>query len=212
MIARSLEQQLEAKHCKKLRVIQASFESLRIRGRVSSYYIMEISRCIDRGMLLAAIELSTTLVEIWLRDLLVVRKASTDLSIDKYQYRLLITKYDREIEGSKERGLSSHIIISQLTELDVLNSKEVEWLQSFFNKVRNPLHHGLTGKFLDPEYHSQDLVDSATSKEEILLAEVFGNSPEKRLSCFEEFLDREAIGILEGTLNFLANHALPSDI
>ncbi len=212
MIARSLEEQLEAEHCKKLRVIQASFESIRIQGRVSSYYIMEISRCIDRGMLLAAIELCTTLVEIWLRDLLVIRKATADLSINREQYRLLITKYDREIEGSNKRGLSSHKIINQLTELDVLNAKEVEWLYSLFNKVRNPLHHGLTGKLLDPEYHSQDLVESATSKEAILLAEVFGSSPEKRLSCFEEFLDREAIGILEETLNFLANHDLPSGI
>lgn len=212
MIARSLEEQLEAESCQKLRVIQASFESIRIRGRVSSYYIMEISRCIDRGMLLAAIELCTTLVEIWLRDLLVIRKATNDLSINKNQYKLLITKYDREIEGSNKRGLSSHKIIGQLTELQVLNDEEVKWLHSLFNKVRNPLHHGLTGKLLDPEYHSKNLVESATSKEEMLLATIFGNSPEQRLSQFEEFLDQEAIGILEETLNFLANHDLPSDI
>jgi hypothetical protein len=173
---------------------------------------MEISRCIDRGMLLAAMELCTTLVEIWLRDLLVVRKATTDLSINKDQYKLLITKYDREIEGSDKRGLSSHKIISQLTELNVLNTEEIEWLHSLFNKVRNPLHHGLTGRLVDSEYHSRDLVESATSKEQILLATIFGNSPEQRLSSFEEFLDREAINILEETLNFLANHDLPSGI
>ncbi|MFT5852655.1 MAG: hypothetical protein ACI87J_002633 [Colwellia sp.] len=176
------------------------------------YYVIEISRCIDRGMLLAAMELCTTLVEIWLRDLLVVRKATTDLSINKDQYKLLITKYDREIEGSDKRCLSSHKIISQLTELNVLNTEEIEWLHSLFNKVRNPLHHGLTGRLVDPEYHSRDLVESATSKEQILLATIFGNSPEQRLSSFEEFLDREAINILEETLNFLANHDLPSGI
>ncbi|WP_289028110.1 hypothetical protein [uncultured Paraglaciecola sp.] len=212
MIARSLEEQLEAESCQKLRIIQASFESIRIQGRVSSYYVMDISRCIDRGMLLAAIELCTTLIEIWLRDLLVVRKATTDLSINKEQYKRLITKYDREIEGSDKRGLSSHQIISQLAKLNVLNTEEVEWLHSLFNKVRNPLHHGLTGKLVDPEYHSRDLVESAISKEEVLLATIFGNYPEQRLSSFEEFLDREAIGILEEALNFLVNHNLPSGI
>ncbi|MFT5602892.1 MAG: hypothetical protein ACI9N1_003154 [Flavobacteriales bacterium] len=210
MRARSLEEQIESKRTSKLRLIQKGFESIRIQGRVSSYYIMEISRCIDRGMFLASIELCTTLVEIWLRDLLVVRKATTDLSISKDLYRLLITKYDREIEGASKRGLSSHRIIKELEELDVLTTSEVDWLMTLFKKVRNLFHHGLSGRVVDPDYKSEEINLEPSSRTEAFLALAFGNPPDSRLLDFEEFLDLEAERILEETLNFLSIHELPS--
>lgn len=76
MPTRSLEEQFEPKRANCLRLIKEAFLALRVNGRVFSYYLPEISRAIDRGMLLAAIHLATTLLEIWLRDLLVIRKAT----------------------------------------------------------------------------------------------------------------------------------------
>ena len=76
MSARSLEEQFEPKVAERLRLVSEAFLALRVHGRVSNYYLLEIARTIDHGMLLAAIELATTLLEIWLRDLLVIRKST----------------------------------------------------------------------------------------------------------------------------------------
>lgn len=208
MNGRTLEVQVSEDKSRRLRWIIAGFEALRIRGRVSSYYIMEICRCIDRGMLLAATELSTTLLEIWLRDLLVVRLATMNLKINKEQYKLQLLKIDRELEGIRRRGQNSHKIIKQLYDLKVITDTEVEWLLTFFENIRNPLHHGLSGKLLASGTEIDDLIEDAISKEEILIARVFGHEPDSRLHGFEDYLDKNAVVFLEQVLNFLANHHL----
>lgn len=211
MVSRTLEEQLEPDKSRRLRIVQKAYEALRVRGRVSSYYIFEISRAIDSGMLLASIELATTLLEIWLRDLLVIRKATQQPSKSKYELRFRITKMDRELEGVA-RGVGYKRIVKELEKLEVIDSGEKRWLDSLYGELRNPLHHGLSGRMLDPVVEYDDLLDSARTTEEMFLASIFCSSPEGRSEAFEEYLDNAAIQHLEAIVNFLAAHQIPRSV
>jgi hypothetical protein len=143
IFTRSLEEQFEPEIAGRLRLIIEAFLALRVSGLVSNYYLYEIARAIDRGMLLAAITLATTLLEIWLRDLLVIRKTTQDTCASFVEVRLRMTKYDRELEGT-ERGPGFADLVIQLRALDVVDSGEVDWLNETYRKLRTPLHHGLS--------------------------------------------------------------------
>lgn len=206
---RTLEQQFEPEDAAKLRIIQKAFESLKTGKRVSSYYIFEISRAIDAGMLLAALELSTTLLEIWLRDLLVIRKATKEKIKTNYEMTMFLAKYDRNIEGL-ERGASYHSIVKELEELEVIDSDEKNWLLKIYSEIRNPLHHGLSGRLLDSKSEVIDVPsDSARTPEEKLLDIILCPSPEDRYEKLESFLDYDSSTYLGEMLNFIAAHEIP---
>lgn len=207
MVNRTLEEQLEPDKSSRLRIIQHAYESLRVRGRVSSYYIFEISRAIDSGMLLASIELATTLLEIWLRDLLVIRKAMQHSVTSEHEFSWVTTKLDREYEG-RVRGVGYKEIVNELVKLKVIDSEERQWLDSLYGELRNPLHHGLSGRLLDPEFKHLDFLGSAKTKEEMFLASLFCSSPDRRSEVFEEYLDNDVMQHLEAIVNFLAAHQI----
>jgi len=182
--------------------------SLRVTGWVSNYYLLEISRAIDRGMLLAAIQLATTLLEIWLRDLLVIRKATQATMASKHELRWLMTKLDREIEGIKS-GAKFGDLLKELHTLEVLTDEEVAWLQSTYKQIRNPLHHGISGRIVDPDLQQREMLNEPKNKEEMFLASIFASAPNRRINRFEEFIDHEVTEHLEGIVNFLAAHQIP---
>lgn len=209
MPTRSLEEQFEPDQASRLRLIEEAFLSLRVSGRVSNYYLLEISRAIDRGMLLAAIQLATTLLEIWLRDLLVIRKATQAAVTSKHELRWLMTRIDRESEGI-ETGAKFGDLLKELYTLGVLTDEEVSWLKNTYKQVRNPLHHGISGRIVDPELQQREMLNEPKNKEEMFLASLFASAPDRRISRFEEFIDREVAQHLEGIVNFLAAHQIPS--
>lgn len=123
MLTRSLEEQFEPERASRLRLIEEAFLALRVSGRVSSYYLSEISRAIDCGMQLAAIQLATTLLEIWLRDLLVIREATCNPVKSKHELLWLMAKIDREIEGVDD-GLRFGHLVTKLHALEVINKSK----------------------------------------------------------------------------------------
>lgn len=202
--SRPLEEQLDHSLVQRLRVVQIALSSLRVGKRVSSYYIFEIERAIEAGMLLAVFELSTTLLEVWVRDLLVIRKVMQKGVTSKKQLAMELANIDQELEGI-ERGPNFLTIVTELRKLDVLDDDEINWLRNDYQKTRNNIHHGLSGRLLSP--------NNENSK---ILAEILGSpilrgasNPTKRLREFEDFIDEQAILFLEELVNFLANHQIP---
>lgn len=102
---RALEHQVEPELARRFRVAQHALASLRVTGRASSYYSFEIHRAVDSGMFLSVIILCSSLLEIWLRDLLVIRKATQSSPKSKREFEWRISQVDREIEGD-ECGMS----------------------------------------------------------------------------------------------------------
>ena len=178
MPTRSLEEQFEPEQANRLRLIEEAFLALRVSGRVSSYYLLEIARAIDRGMLLAAIQLATTLLEIWVRDLLVIRKATQYPIKSKHELRWRMTKIDREIEGV-DRGLQFINLVLELHALEVIDKHEASWLKKTYKRLRNPLHHGISGRIVDPKFEHREMFNEPKNKEQMLLACIFAIAPDR---------------------------------
>jgi hypothetical protein len=208
MTSRSLEEQFEPEVAARLRLVSEAFLALRVSGRVSNYYLLEIARAIDHGMLLAAIELATTLLEIWLRDLLVIRKATQVPATSSHELRWRMTKHDREIEGTK-RGAGFAAMVEELRQFEVLDDEETAWLKETYEKIRTPFHHGISGRIVDPTLEHGDLLNDPDTKEAMFLATILASAPDRRINQFEEFVDHQVGTHLEGIVNFLAAHQIP---
>ena len=208
MTSRDLSHRVESPAAERLRLVAHAFLALRVEGRASRVYINEIAEAISNGMLLAAMELSTTLLEIWVRDLLVIRKLTQKNPKTKHQIRWLLTKIDRETEGLS-RGQMFAPMCKELLDLAVIDAEELEWLESFYKRVRTPLHHGISGRMVDPDGQAGDMLSTATTNEQMFLASIFGSAPHKRADQLEDYVYAFAPGILEECVNFLAAHQIP---
>lgn len=206
---RRLYNRVEEPLANRLRVVSLALLELRVDGRASRIYINEISEAIDQGLLLAATELATTLLEIWVRDLLVVRKITKSKIKSRGELDYLLTKIDLETEGIS-RGLMFPAMCGELLELNGITQDELEWLQTIYKKTRTPLHHGISGRIVGSNEIDKDFIDNASSKEEMLLATVFCSPPHRRANDFEDFIYESSVEILEGIVNFLGTHQIPS--
>ncbi|BCN38163.1 hypothetical protein ALDI51_14820 [Alicycliphilus denitrificans] len=208
---RGLAQRVEEPMASKLRLIAKALLELRVDGRASRLYLNEIADAINNGMLLAAIELSTTLLEIWVRDLLVIRKLTQRECKTKAQLHLALNQIDRETEGLT-RGEMFPSMCRQLADLEVIDSKELEWLEATYKRVRTPFHHGVSGRIVDPGGEANEIVGRAQESArgaEILLAMIFGSAPHRRADSLETEIYSIAPALLAEITNFLAAHPIP---
>lgn len=197
---RPIEQQIRHAKAKRFRRIQQDFNAVRPGGRSASFFIAEISRSIDAGLLLSAIVLSTTLLELWLRELLGNQVSSRNAIITG---QASPARIDRELEGSDEigRGHMFAEIADDLYRYGVINLREINWLNSFYRSIRVPFHHGLTGRLVYREVMGGD-EETASVLDELL------NDPKNRSRQLEDFVDDRAGDILDGVVKFLLNHPL----
>lgn len=204
---RGLSARVSGREAARLRIIKEALLSLKVDGRASNIYINEIADAIEGGLLLAAIGLATTLMELWLRDLLVINKVEKIGFGNKHERNWLLTKVDKDVEGI-ERGLMFIDIAKELLEMEAIESDELEWLKTVYKRVRNPLHHGISGRIVDPENRANDLLKNAQTKEEMFLGSIFGSTPHRRANELEDFVCAESAKILGDIVNFLAAHQM----
>ena len=206
---RRLYDRVEEPLANRLRVVSLALLELRVDGRSSRIYINEIAEAIDQGLLLAATELATTLLEIWVRDLLVVRRATKSEIKSRRELDYLLMKIDLEIEGIS-RGLMFSTMCNELLELNVITQAELEWLQNIYKKTRTPLHHGISGRIVGSNEIDKDFIDNASSMENMFLATVLCSPPHRRANDLEDSIYESSAEILEGIVNFLGTHQIPS--
>ena len=68
---RSIEEQFEPGVALKLRLLQTRLEAVRTTSEASDYFIFEALSCLDRGLLLAALQLITAALELRAREILI---------------------------------------------------------------------------------------------------------------------------------------------
>ncbi|WP_096702235.1 hypothetical protein [Magnetospirillum sp. 15-1] len=200
MDPRPIEQQLSTAEAKRFRRIQQDFKAIRPGGRSASFFIAEISRSIDAGLLLSAIILSGTLLELWFRDLLVIQVSKRNAAITGRADLIII---DKEIEGAggADRGHEFSKIVDDLCRYGVIDSAEKVELNNFYRSIRVPFHHGLSGRLVSHSVLGDD-EDMTLFLDELI------NDPNSRSRQLEDFVDNMAVDILDGVVKFLANHPL----
>lgn len=184
-------------------VVAEALYSLRCKGRASRIYIKEIVEAIYLGLLLAAIDLSTTLIELWIRDLLVIERLKQSTYRSKRELLNQLAKIDQEIEGVKN-GMSFRKMCEELKDLESITSPEFDWLLSFYETVRTPFHHGISGRIVNSSNRHTDFLNYAE-----LLGGYFRPKPHRRADNLENSIYDLALPVLENVVNFLAAHPVP---
>ena len=145
---RPIEQQFENEKIIKIREIQRQSQSLRFQTGAGPYYTKEVIKCLEAGLLLAALQVATALLELFVRDLLIIEiyKKEFPEGLTSSDYRKL-GKIEKDIEDGHPRFYFNKII-SELAKDNIIKEQDREKIYSVYKNVRIPLHHGLTRRFV----------------------------------------------------------------
>ncbi len=117
-------------------------------------YALEIENCLSVGLLMAAVSVSASLLELFMRDLFVA------FLIDNQHDGNIALMAKLEREAEEDRKLGFNAILDELrdakqpnSEALLLDSEDITKLKEFYKKTRIPFAHGLvrrlTSKFDD---------------------------------------------------------------
>lgn len=205
MVVRGLDERVDTHTAERLRTITSALSALQVESYASRIYVREIVESVNNGLFLSAIVLSTILLEIWVRDLLVIHMCIQERQATKkdLQYRLI--QIDREVEGAR-RGKSFKEICCDLIKMKVIQKDEHEKIQNIYDKFRTPLLHGITGRIVDPRHlNEREHPDTWT---DTFLAITLG-AVHRRANSLEDVVYGSVTSVLADIVNFMGAHQIP---
>lgn len=144
---RPLEEQFGPDKCAEIRNLVAKFSALPFKGGACRYFTLEVTGCLEAGLLLAAVSVTSVLLTFFRELLIIYRLWSAGPTTSRWvDTGLLLNKLEREAEDGRPR-LHFEDIVDQLTG-DVLSSADAEVAKKFYKDVRVPIHHGLTRRLI----------------------------------------------------------------
>jgi hypothetical protein len=184
---RPLEAQFGELTVRRLRAIQRSATELGERRIVPRYVGVEITKCLEAGLLLAAVQVSCSAWEYVVRRALVCARAARP-SAEPAQpgsQRALFA------EAEEDRRLTLIPMVKQLVQHGVLTEDEACVMQDLYLRVRIPLHHGIVGRYIQER--------AGTT-----IGELSGMPDALDGHGFEEQLESNAVNELEGIFEQVA--------
>jgi hypothetical protein len=140
--ARSIEEQFEPDVALKLRLLEGRLEAVRTTGRASDYFIFEAVSCLDRGLLLATLQLVTAALELRARELLIQYAIA---AAEPPARREVADQIQISIEQNRVYLFCG--ILSALEERGLIDVDERCQLKRIYQEIRIPLHHGIVGRY-----------------------------------------------------------------
>lgn len=142
---RTLEEQFEPDTVRRLRDLQRRLNLLRFSFHASGYFVVETVRCIEAGLLLAANEVATGLLELLVRELVVQVRLpkAPPASPDNFNpaFKLLV-------EAEDDRELSFYRMIKELQAASLFTQTEADLVLTTYRSTRNQLHHAIVARFV----------------------------------------------------------------
>jgi hypothetical protein len=151
---RPLEEQFARRKVKLIRVIQAEFQSIPYHFPIERYFAKELNGCLEAGLLLAAIGIAASLLEIFARNLLIEALTNAQTANDK-SAREIINQIERVIEDDRPRHVFA-LIIKTLKEMTIIEESDAENIENFYKDIRIPIHHGITRRFVRGSRHKTE--------------------------------------------------------
>jgi hypothetical protein len=179
---RSLEAQFSTDTVAQLRAIQqrvAQLETLRVIPR---YVTVEIARCLEAGLLLAAIQVACSAWELVVRLAVVAARSGTVTTASQPDRARLASELLTAAE--EDQRLTLFPMVNELVRYQVLTNEDAVAMQSLYRSVRIPLHHGIVGRYI-------------RQRSDVTISEIMGNSPALSGREFEEQLESHAVSELD---------------
>ncbi len=138
---RSIEEQFEPDVAWKLRDFQRRLEIVRTTGEASDYFIWEALSCLDRGLLLATLQLATATLELRAREILIQHTIAGLSDREGPAHHI-------EISVEEDRGYLFGGILVALETRGAISAEDHQKLKHIYQQIRIPLHHGIVGRYL----------------------------------------------------------------
>jgi DNA-binding transcriptional regulator YbjK len=143
---RPIEQQFDLTTVQQIR--QLTERARRLRSTVpkgaTSYYFAELVITLEAGALLASMHIAATILELFVRALIVDRVSAVDM---EKKYSLDSLTYQEKLE--ENRGLGFGKMLDHLASVGLFSSEDVELAKQYYQEVRTPLAHGLLERFIN---------------------------------------------------------------
>jgi hypothetical protein len=195
---RKLEKQFTPKKVTRIRALQTDISSLHFNGGAGRFYALELIYSLEAGLLLASLHLSCSLLELCVRDLLIY------ISSPKTKQQDFIDTQVNETEEQYEDGnkpmWTFHKMINELSERKIITKKDANKIKKFYERVRIPIHHGLTRRFVR---------ENNDSPVDFLGAIKIGRS--NRIHLLDEQMEDISINLIEIAISFLKTITLLFD-
>lgn len=138
---RTLEEQFESDKAAQLRKLSERLRTHSFPPGASRYYGLELASCIEAGALLGALVVGSSLLEIYVRAL-VVNHASIA--------RLTSAHGRKSLEAilEEKRSLGFKALIDSLVSVGLFDNEDGERAKILYDNVRIPLLHGLPRRFV----------------------------------------------------------------
>ena len=199
---RPLEEQFEKPTIRRIRALQADLDSLPFRSGAGRFYATELKYALEAGLLLASLHLAASLLELFVRDLLIFSVANKTGADTKQKTLSNLDDLERYYEDAAEPQWSFAKIVDELQSQGVVSSSDAEDVKGYYKTIRIPIHHGLTRRFLRGHRVSSSESSSADMFDEFLL---FGRI--LRAHALEERLEDKGTRLIKKVVAFVKKYS-----
>lgn len=199
---RALEEQFPKQTVRRIRAIQADLASLRLlllhgAGR---FYAKELERCLEAGLLLASLHLATSFLELFVRDLLIYVDAR-DSDLKNERSERVLDNLEKYYEDATKPQWSFSKIVDELQKRGTIDTEDTSNIKDYYERIRIPIHHGLTRRFLRGERDADSESDSLDIFDMLFLGRSL------RAGILEERLEDETVDLVEIAIAFVRKYA-----
>ena len=187
---RKLEKQFVPEKVTLIREIQTDVSSLKFKGGVGRYYAKELIFSLEAGLLLASLHLSSSLLELFVRDLLINDYSLNLLKRNVYYKKL--HEMEKQYEDGNKPQWTFFKMTEELYKRKIIKKREADDIKGFYKKIRIPILHGLSRRFV-------------RNYEDDFFEEIFGRMT--RDHRLEELIEDQALILIKTAASFMKKHA-----
>jgi hypothetical protein len=195
---RPLEEQFTKRTLLRIRKLQADLDSLPCREGAGRYYSKELKYALEAGLLLASLHLAASLLELYVRDLLII---STAKKTDDRKKQILdeLEIYYEDSTNPKQWFFSN--IVDELQNQKIISDLDAKNVKAYYQDIRIPIHHGLTRRFLRGSKSPIKKTESFDIDEMLFLGRTL------RGHSLEEQLEQRGISLVKKVVVFMKKYS-----
>jgi hypothetical protein len=190
---RKLEKQFSPKKVTRIRKLQTDISSLHFNGGAGRYFAIELINTLEAGLLLASLHLSCSLLELCVRDLLIYISSPKTKRQDFMDTR--VNEIEEQYEDGDKPMWTFHKMINELSQRKIIIKKDADKIKNFYERVRIPIHHGLTRRFV--REHNDSPVD---------FFDDIKNGRSNRVYMLGEQIEDKSIQLIKIAVSFLKKY------
>jgi len=130
---RKLNEQFEPKTVSRIRALQADTSSLPFKDGAGGYYAKELIYSLEAGLFLASLNLASSLLELFVRDLLIYVSSSNN-KVNARELNIM----EKQYEDQDKPMWTFARLIDELRRRKIIEKLDADNIKSFYKKIRIP--------------------------------------------------------------------------